>query len=126
MTKMDNIPVEQEDEFNEAVKEAQEDASDALYVYTLKKPLQYDGRTITELSFDFEKLTGKDSLAVEEELQAKGIMVMVPTFNSGYLIRIAARACTEQIGSDALEMLGISDFNRLRNKVRNFLLTSEQ
>ena len=126
MTKINNIPVEQEDEFNAAVKEAENDATDELYVYQLKKPLEYNGKIYTELSFDFESLTGKDSLAVEEELQAKGIMVMVPTFNSGYLIRIAARACTEKIGADAFELIGISDFNRLRNKVRNFLLNSEQ
>lgn len=124
--KIDNIPAGQEDEFNEAMKEAQEDTNEALYTHTLKKPLEYNGKTYTEFSFDFEKLTGKDSLLVEDELQRQGIMVMVPTFNSTYLIKIAARACTETVGSDAFEAMGISDFNRLRNKVRNFLLTSEQ
>lgn len=125
MAENKNIPVEQEEEYNKAIEEAIEDEDKSLYVHTFKRPLEYNGKVYDSLTFDFEALTGRDSLAVEDELQRQGTMVMVPTFSSPYLIRIAARACTEKIGSDALENLGISDFNRIRNKVRNFLLTAE-
>ena len=124
---MDNEirPEAQDEEFEEALNEAKEDSAYA-YVHRFKKPFEYQGKTYDKLTFDFEKLTGSDSLDVENELAARGVMVMVPTFSGPYLIRIAARACTEKIGSDALEQMRIADYNRIRSKARNFLLASEQ
>lgn len=118
-------PLNQDEEFEEALNEANADSATA-YVHYFKKPFEYQGKSYDHLTFDFEKLTGKDSLSVEAELQAKGIMLMVPTFSGPYLIRIAARACKEQIGSDALEQMRIADYSKIRSKARNFLLSSEQ
>ena len=84
------------------------------------------GKTYEKLHFDFDQLTGKDSLDIENELQALGVMVMVPTFSGPYLLRVAAKACKDGLGVDAFEAMRISDYNRIRSKVRNFLLTSEQ
>ena len=118
-------PLNQDEEFEEALTEAKANSTTA-YVHHFKKPFEYQGQTYDHLTFDFEKLTGKDSLSVEAELQAKGIMLMVPTFSGPYLIRIAARACQEQIGSDALEQMRIADYSKIRSQARNFLLSSEQ
>lgn len=115
----------QDKEFDEAMTEAGTDNTTA-YVHHFKEPFEYQGKKYDQLTFDFECLTGKDSLSVEAELQAIGVMVMVPTFSGPYLIRIAARACKEKIGSDALEQMRIADYNRIRSKARNFLLSSEQ
>ena len=112
-------------EFDEAVKQAKADNASA-YTHVFKKPFLYDGKEYKELHFDFDKLTGEDSLNVEDELAAQGIMVMVPTFSGQYLIRIAARACQEPIGSDAFKRMRIADMNRIRTKTRNFMLDSEQ
>lgn len=117
--------VDLDQEYEEALNEAKVDSASA-YVHHFNKPFEYQGKTYDSLTFDFDCLTGKDSLAVEEELQAKGIMVMVPAFSGAYLIRIAARACTERIGSDALEQMRIADYNRIRSRTRNFLMSSEQ
>ncbi len=114
-----------DEEFDEALTESTTDST-ATYIHHFKRPFEYQGKKYNELTFDFENLTGSDSLNVEAELQAKGIMVMVPTFSGPYLIRIAARACKEQIGSDAIEQMRIADYNRIRSKARNFLLSSEQ
>ena len=121
----DEIQAFDEQEFDEAMSEAKAECTTA-YVHHFKRPFVFEGKTYEKLTFDFEKLIGKDSLNVEAELQAKGIMVMVPTFSGPYLIRIAARACKEGIGSDALEQMRIADYNKIRSKARNFLLASEQ
>ena len=116
-----------------AAKYEQGDTS--TYVHKLKKPFTFEGCTIEELSFDFDRLTGNDSLAIEDELQAMNKPVIVPTFSGQYLIRMAARACTttlttpdgkiRRIGVDVIQALPISDYNRIRSKARTFLLASE-
>ena len=107
----------------------------SAYVHKLKKPFTFEGCTIEELSFDFDRLTGNDSLAIEDELQAMNKPVIVPTFSGQYLIRMAARACTttlttpdgksRRIGVDVIQALPIGDYNRIRSKARTFLLASE-
>ena len=77
-----------------AAKAKAEQGNASAYVHKLKKPFTFEGCTIEELSFDFDRLTGNDSLAIEDELQAMNKPVIVPTFSGQYLIRMAARACT--------------------------------
>ena len=58
-----------------------------------------------------------------------------PTFSGQFLVRMAARACTNtiidssghprRICDDALLALPIFEFNRVRGKARSFLLASE-
>lgn len=121
------------DEF--AAAEAQAKNSDGSFTLKLKKALVFEGQTFDELSFDFDGLTGNDALAIEDELQAIGKPTISPTFSGQFLVRMAARACTNsivdgsgrprRIGDDALRAMSISDFNRLRSKARSFLLASE-
>lgn len=112
-----------------------EEGNPSAYVHKIKKPFTFEGCTIEELSFDFDRLTGNDSLAIEDELQAMNKPVIVPTFSGQYLIRMAARACTtnlttpdgrtRRIGADVIQALPIGDYNRIRSKARTFLLASE-
>ena len=107
-----------------AAAEAQAKESVGNYTLKLKRPFTYEGQTFDELNFDFEGLTGDDALAIEDELQA-----------IQFLVRMAARACTNtiidasghprRIGDDALRALPIFEFNRVRGKARSFLLASE-
>ena len=123
---MDNITSingMQEEELERAKAEAKK--AENLFTLKLKKPINYDGTEYDEFSFDFDGLTGKDSLAVERELATRGIQVAVPAFSGEYIIRIAAKACTVPVGYDAFEKLSLKDYNRLRGKVRNFLMASE-
>ncbi len=122
---MAEIKTEQEQEFEEAEKEAAEEPS-SLYVHKFKKPFKWQGQEYTELHFDFESLTGEDSLNIEAELQSRGTMVMVPAFSGPYLIGMSARACQEKLGTDAFRKMPINDFVRIRTRARNFLMTSEQ
>ena len=118
-----------------AAKAKAEHGNASAYVHKLKKPFTFEGCTIEELSFDFDRLTGNDSLAIEDELQSMNKPVNVPAFSGQYLIRMAARACTttlttpdgrtRRIGADVIQALPIGDYNRIRSKARTFLLASE-
>lgn len=120
--KKDNIIVDDE-EFAIAEQEAAE--SEFIYTHKFKRPFEYEGKTYKELSFDWDKLTGKDGLSIENEMQAMGKAVIVPTFSGEYLIRFAAKACSEPIGADAFEFMKIADYNKIRSAARSFLLKSE-
>ena len=116
---------EQDREYEVAAAEAAKDTS-SHYVHKFKKPFAWEGKEYKELVFDFDKLTGEDSLNIEAELQAKGIGVLGPSFSGHYLIRMAARACNVPIGTDAFQRMPLKDFVRIRTKARNFLMESEQ
>ncbi|MCF8017841.1 MAG: phage tail assembly protein [Vallitaleaceae bacterium] len=111
------------DEFAVAEKEAEN--SEYTYIHKFKKPFVYQGKTYNQLTFEWDKLTGKDGLTIENEMQQVGKAVIVPTFSGEYLIRLAARACTEPIASDAFELMKIADYNKIRSAARSFLLKSE-
>lgn len=110
-------------EFEAAKKEAK--TADSRLIITLKKPVTYNEKTYSTLEFDFEKLTGEDALNIEDELASIGKVTVAPVFSGEYLIRMAAKACSEPIGSDLFRKLPISDYNRIRSKARSFLLKSE-
>ena len=98
-----------------AAAEAQAKESVGNYTLKLKRPFTFEGQTFDELNFDFEGLTGDDALAIEDELQAIGKPTISPTFSGQFLVRMAARACTNtiidasgrprRIGDDALRAL---------------------
>ena len=122
---MDKSSADNARQVEAALQEANDDGV-SVFTHTFKRPFQWEGKTFEQLDFDFTKLSGKDSLAVQNELSSKGIVVAVPTLSGPYLVRIAARACLVPLGVDAFEAMPIADFNRIQAKTRNFLLTSEQ
>ncbi len=109
-----------EKEFEHAVAESENASS--LVTIKLRKPITYNGKEIKELSFDFDKLTGRDGLAIEEEISLSGKSVIAPVFSIHYLVRMAARACTEKIGIDLFDYISLKDFDRVRSAARSFLL----
>ena len=110
-------------EWDEAEAEAQQGAD--VYTHKFAKPFSYEGKAYEELTFDFGKLTGNDYLAIEEECQALGRVVVTPTLSGNFLVRMAARACREKVSSDLLMATPIADFSRIRSKARSFLLKTE-
>lgn len=93
---------------------------DDLYTYKLSKPFEYEGKTIKEIKFDFDKLTGADSLAIENEMMSLGKFFVQPSLSGEYLMRFASRACG--IGIDVLKAMPIVDFNNIRNIAKSFLM----
>lgn len=98
--------------------------SDDNWVWKLAKPVTYNGEEISELRFNFEKLTGRDALEIENELMRFGkLSAYTQVGNINYLMKAAARACEKPIGEDFFNLVSISDFNTLRNKIQLFLLS---
>ena len=120
-----------EDEFAVAEKEAEKAAVSATdngftYTHKFRKPFLYKNVSYDELTFDFDRLKGSDGLNCERELQSLGLAMLVPTFNGEYQIRIAAKACTSIIDSDALQNMSLYDCNKIKDAVRSFLIASGQ
>jgi hypothetical protein len=93
-----------------------------LYVHIFKVPFEYMGKKYDALTFDWDSLTGQDGLSIQAELTALGKSAPIPALSAEYQIRVAAKACTEKIGSDAFGLISLRDFNKITNAARNFLL----
>lgn len=122
VTKLPSTPAVDASEFSVAEQEAS--VSTYAFTYTFPVPFTYEGKTYESLTFDWGKLTGNDALTIENEMQAMGKPVIVPEFSGEYLIRMAARACTEKVGNDVLRAMPISAYNKVRGAARSFLLKS--
>ena len=121
---MDNNVSINEDELNDVVKQAFD--SPSTFTVSFKKPLLYNGQEIYTIEFDLDNLTGADAIEMEREIFAQTRQqVVAPSFSNEYIIRAAARASRPRIGIDAFKSMGIGDYNKIRNQVRNFLFISE-
>lgn len=90
------------------------------YTHTFKTPIEIEGKKYTTLTFYFEKLTGEDIEAIEEELQDQNKYVLTPEISSAFQSMLAARAA--KIPADEIRRLPIRDYMAIKNKARNFLL----
>ena len=127
VTKENKVPAVDEKEFDAA--EAAAATSGDTYTHTFVKPFTFEGETFETLTFDWDKLTAADGLAIENELAAMGRAVITPEFSGEYLIRMAARACTtlradgqRRLGVDAYRAMSLADYSRIRSRARSFLL----
>ena len=114
----------------DAAEQAAQDSAHS-YTHVFEPPFEFEGESFGSLSFDWERLTGGDSLAIEREVLAvTGRPVITPEFSGEYLVRMAVRACTvfrqdgkRKLGADAYRTMRLSDFNAIRNAARSFLLS---
>lgn len=120
------IPKVDEQEYQAAMKEAQDSVT--VYTHEFLTPFAFEGEAFDKLTFDFDKLTAADSLAIETEMSALGQPVMVLEFSGEYLLRMAMRACTHRkadgskLGIDAFKSMPLSSYVKIRGKARSFLL----
>lgn len=92
------------------------------YTHVFKNPYTYEDKTYKELVFDFEKLKGDDLVAIENEMAAVGEFALSPEISTSFLYRLAARAAG--VGSDVIVNLPIRDFSKIKNKSRDFLVST--
>ena len=74
------------------------------------------------MTLNFVGLLGSDLSAVEKEMAAVGEYVLSPEISTSFLSKMAARAAG--VGSDLIEHLPIRDFGKIKNKSRDFLVTT--
>ena len=132
-TVKNETPIEQNEqdpkELELAEQKAKEEAAkDTAVKFTFKllTPVEYEGETYEKLEFDFSELSGADSLNIEAELNSMGIVVISPSYQSPYLLRMCARACKQKVDVNIFSKFKLRDYLSLRNKARNFLMSSEQ
>lgn len=100
--------------------------SENTFTHVFQQPFVYEGREIRELTFDFDKLSGKDVLSISRELASLGRVSVLPkSINDDYLIRFAARACTEKIGIDVFEYMDAKSAVRIISRTQSFFLAQE-
>ncbi len=119
-----NVDLEKTENMDELVENELEDMTNTSVenILHLTKPVMYNGEEVTELAFDFDKLTGADALNIEEELVSRGKTMYYGAINdANYLIRMAAKACTKPVGVDFFYKISIIDFERIKNRARFFL-----
>jgi len=95
------------------------------YTYTFSKPFSWEGKTYKKLTFDFDKLTGRDTGEIEEIILRRGhLMPAFPENSSEFISIAAARACEDDIGDDLMRALPMRAFNQITRKLRLFLMIS--
>lgn len=102
--------------------EAKQETDVAVYTHKLKKAITWEDKTYEELTFQWDKLTGTDHLAIEAELMMRGQTLVLPEYTGEFLCRMAARACTGPLPVDVIKKLPIREFQTICKKARSFLL----
>lgn len=59
-------------------------ADAGVYTHTFKKPFEYAGETYTTLTFDFEKMTGRDMVSIETEMQMNNEYCLAPEVSRSF------------------------------------------
>ena len=98
------------------------DTPEGAYVHEFTKPYTFEDKTYTKLVFDFEKLIGNDLVAIENEMAAVGEYALSPEISTSFLYRLAAKAAG--VGSDVIAHMPIRDFGKIKNKSRDFLIST--
>ncbi|MBR2131393.1 MAG: hypothetical protein IJ955_02450 [Oscillospiraceae bacterium] len=117
----------------EAQAEAAKKEPDAgSYTHVFAAPFSYEGETYEQLTFQWDSLTGKDSMDIERDLRMKGLTVVVAEYTPEYLTSMAARACTYRdsngkrtVSMFTLQALPLRDFRAICGQARRFLQRAE-
>lgn len=124
----------QQEEFAEEMQEAQKNGIVSMedkkkekktslnYTHTFKAPVEINGQKQKVLTFYFEKLTGEDVEAIEEELQDQNKYVLTPEVSSVFQTMLAARAAG--VGADEIRRLPLGEYMKIKNQARSFLIES--
>ena len=66
---------------HEPAQEAAEkpaEGNTGVYTHVFKKPFEYEGKTYTELTFNFERLSGRDMVSIETEMPVSYTHLQLP------------------------------------------------
>ncbi|WP_068775776.1 phage tail assembly protein [Paenibacillus sp. FJAT-26967] len=92
-------------------------------IYKLSRPFTFEGNEYTELTLDFEKLTGNDLLSCERQMQLiTGASEYVPMkqISQAYQAVVTARAAAVPV--ELIQALPAKDFSKVTLRASTFLL----
>ncbi len=112
-----NVTNEMETEMAKAEKTTSQN-----YTHKFQKAVEIEGKKYEKITFYFDRLTGNDIEAIEAELQDENKYVLTPETSSTFQSALAARAAG--IGSDDIRRLPLSDYMKIKNKARDFLIAT--
>lgn len=116
----DELTDEEKAEIDEAAQITE--LPSGVWKYELKEPLEYLGKTYTELTFDLGRLNGENIAAIERELEQLRMNLFSNVgFSDNYAERAASLACEDISDTYALEELWGADYNAILRRTRNFL-----
>lgn len=98
----------------------EEKEKSANYTHKFSEPVEIEGKKYKELTFYFDKMTGSDIEAIEDELAAQNQYVISPELSSKFQSMLAARAAG--IAADEVKRFKVKDYMKIKNKARDFLL----
>ncbi len=99
-----------------------EKKSSLNYTHNFKTPVEIEGQQYKSMTFYFEKLTGEDVEAIEEELQDQNKYVLTPEVSSVFQTMLAARAAG--VAADEIRRLPLGEYMKIKNQARSFLIES--
>lgn len=112
-------------------KEAQESPDASVFTRKLNKPFTYENTTVEALHFDFNSLSGEDTIAIEAELNRRMKNLVLPHLSWEFMTLMAVRACTDRganglrvVDEKFLKTLPMGDYNAIIGAARTFLLLS--
>lgn len=91
----------------------------------LLKPTLHDGKELTEVSFDWGGLTGKDMLEIERKMNLSGVTMASARFSGDFLLGMAERASEQNLDAGFFKRMSLGDYNNVRNGAKNFLFFAE-
>jgi len=91
----------------------------------LSKPVLHDGKELSEISFDWGSLTGKDMLEIERKMNNTGRTMGSARFSGEFLEAMAERASDQHLDKGFFERMPLGDYNNVRDGAKNFLFYSE-
>ena len=89
----------------------------------LTRPVQFDGETITEITLDFEKLTGEDIEKAEMQFNAENpqnAITMVKEMAKGFTAIVAAKAAGVHVG--VIRKMAAPDYAKVTMRTTVFLM----
>ena len=118
--KNDEPRTEEEKAIDAILEEA--DNSRDVFLLKLKKPFEWDGKTYEKLTFNWLRLTGRDSIEIEREMTLLGRGTATPEFTGEFQTRLACRACMEGLPYDGIMALPLPAYSAIQRNARNFML----
>lgn len=96
-----------------------------LNVYKLQSPITFEEQEITELTLQFEDLTGQDLLQCGRMAQviSPQEMSIIKSFSMPYQVAVAAKAA--KVPAELIQALKAKDFTQLTQRTQNFLTGQE-